>query len=226
VPNFLFTFFEFADDRWSHFTALRAPVQTEFALGGSHSCKTGSREACSGEVPFALPSVEGCPGEGTYRSGTQTTEHIIGTSTTTHIRIRTTKPIASLLTTLYRWPHVYHIPALMTIMARSSEKEKGKYGAHKARLRHTGISDSSLFRHFHHKTSTMVGPFIYPVCPHIMFSALTWFYFPFYGGLEWPAAPAIVCSCWDRWGVPQSKLPVLEIPGIQWKIFVGWRWHP
>ena len=103
------------------FAALRAPVQTEFTFGSNDICKASGREACSGEVSLTLPSIEGFPGEGTYRSGTQTAEHVIGVCIPTNTRIGTTKPIASTLTAFYRWPHVYHIPALITIMATHPE---------------------------------------------------------------------------------------------------------
>ena len=87
--------FAFADAWGSHFTELRASIQTEFAPGNSHSCKTSSREAYSGEVSLTLPSIEGFPGERTYRGGTQTAGHIIGISTPTNTGIGTAKPIAS-----------------------------------------------------------------------------------------------------------------------------------
>jgi hypothetical protein len=95
---------------------LRAPVQTELALRDNHSCKTSSRKACISEVSFALPTVEGCPGKGTHRSGAQTAEHAIEPRTPTNTRIYTAKPIASPFTPLYRLPHVYDIPTLIIIM--------------------------------------------------------------------------------------------------------------
>lgn len=109
------------DEWWPRCAALRASVQTEFSLGSSHSFKTSRRKACSGEVSLALPSVKGFPCEGTYRSGTQSAEHAIGTGTPTPTRIGTANPITSPLTMLYRRPHVYHIPSLITIIARRSE---------------------------------------------------------------------------------------------------------
>ena len=121
--KFSVSFFAFADEWWSNFVALRAPVQTEFALGSNHSCKASNREACAGEVSLTLPPVKGCPGEGTYRSGAQAAEHVIGTGTPTNTRICTTKSIASPLTTLHRQPHVYDIPALITIMTRFLERD-------------------------------------------------------------------------------------------------------
>ena len=100
-----------------HFTVLQTPIQTEFTPGSIHSRETGSREASSGEVLLALPSVEGRPGEGTYRGRAQTAEYSIGISTPTNTESCTAKSIASPLTMFYRWPRVYHIPALI-IMAR------------------------------------------------------------------------------------------------------------